>query len=312
MTRRIWIITLALIAMIALVACGGESEPNPEADVAAESENQFTDQSDTSISEVARLSDDYADALSIYEQLALGTVQLEDTDKAVDKVQAGELLILWQAYQTLSNSDTAAPAEVEAVLNQIQDTMKADQINAIAEMRLTSETMTDLIEEGGLAIGRGGFGNRGGNNGDGGAFPGGIPGQVPGGGFPGGRPGGGFGNLSEDDLATRQAQFAQGDFGAIQGRMLTGIVVRLLQDKTGETPEPEGIFATIYEIIAEETGLTVEEIQGQIADGVSLVEIIENNGADKDTVLTKLTDALSDSDQFRGQDMEEFLSGLLD
>jgi hypothetical protein len=319
----LWILALAVITGLALVGCAGESELIAGADVASEPENQVVGQVETSISEGAQLAEDYTDALSIEGQLALGTLQLEETDKAVDEVQATELLTLWQAYRSLSNSDTAASLEVEAVLRQIQDTMTGDQIAAIAEMRLTSDSITALIEEGGLATGRGGFGNRGaGDDGgpdgasSGGFLQGGIPGQVPGsgpgGGLPGSGPGaGGSGNISEDDIATRQAQFAEGDFGGFQERLLTGAVIGLLQNKTGELPEPAGIFATIYDIIAEETGLTSEEIQGQIADGVSLAEIIENNGADNDAILTKLTDALSDSDQIRGQDMEEFLSNLL-
>ncbi len=161
MTRMLWILTLALIAVLVLVACGGEREPSAGAEAAAEPENQVAGQVETSISEGAQLAEDYSDALSIEGQLALGTLQLEETDKAVDQVQATELLTLWQAYRNLSNSDTAASAEVEAVLNQIQETMTSDQIAAIAEMQLTTDSITALIEEGGLATGRGGVGNRG-------------------------------------------------------------------------------------------------------------------------------------------------------
>ncbi len=140
-----------------------------------------------------------------------------------------------------------------------------------------------------------------------------MPGLVPGGVVPGGGPGGGgFGNFSEDDIATRQAQFTEGDFGGFQERLLTGAVIGLLQNKTGEVPEPAGIFVTIYDIIAEEIELTVEEIQSLTAEGVTFGEIIEANDGDIEAIQGKLLDALADSDQFRGQDFEEFLSNILE
>jgi hypothetical protein len=301
-----------------LVACGADSEPSAETDTGTQPESQVVEQVETSSSDDIKLSDDFTDALTIEGQLALGTLELEDTDQAVSEEQATELLTLWQAYQSLHNSDIAASAEVEAVLNQIQDTMTADQITAISEMKLTADSMTTLIEEGGLAIGRGGFGNRGGDDGEGGgflggAFSGGIPGQRPGGGgFPGGGPGGGgFGNFSEEDIATRQAQFQEGDFGGFGERMLTGAVIGLLQNKTGEIPEPEGIFATIYSVIGEEIGLSVEELQSQAADGLTLIEIIEINGGDIDVIQSKLNDELLGSEQFQGRDMDAFINNLL-
>ena len=316
MTRKIAITIMTTLAILVLVACGGESEPITDTDASAQPENQVVEQVETSVSDETQLSDDYADSLTIEGQLALGTIELDDTILAVSEEQAAELLILWQAYQSLSNSDIAAAAEVAAVLKQIQDTLTADQIAAISEMKLTAERMTALIEEGVLALGRGGFGSRGGDDGEGGGFPGegvpgGIPGQRQGGGRGGGLPGSEIGNISEDDIATRQAQFADGDFGGSKERLLTGAVIGLLQNKTGEFPELEGIFATIYSIIGEEISLSVEELQSQTADGLTLAEIIENNGGDIEVIQSKLIDELSTSEQFQGRDMDAFISNLL-
>jgi hypothetical protein len=318
MTRKI---SIAILATLVLVACGADSGSSAETDAGTEPENQAVERAETSNSDDNQLSVDYADALTIEGQLALGTLELEDTDQAVSEEQAPELLTLWQAYQSLSNSDIAASAEVEAVLNQIQDTMTADQIVAISEMKLTADSITALVEEGGLAFRRGGFGNRGGDDGDGGgfaggAFPGGIPGQLPGGrpggGFFGGGPGGGgIGDLSEDDIATRQAQFQESDFGGFGERILTGAVIGLLQNRSGEIPEPEGIFATIYAVIGEEIGLSIEELQSQTADGLTLAVIIENNGGDIEAIQTKMIEELSDSEQFQGRDIDAFIGNLL-
>jgi hypothetical protein len=248
-------------------------------------------------------------------------VQLEDTDQEVDENQAADLLPLWQAYQSLSNSDTTAEVELDAVVNQIQDTMTDDQIAAIAGMQLTADRVAQLIEEGALAFGRGGFGTRSGDGADGSGLAGdalrdGVIIQRPdggpgGGGFAGGGPGGGgIGNFSEDDLATRQARFTGDEAGGFQERILTGAVIRLLQDKTGETPEPQGINAIVFAVIGEETGLTVDEIQSQTADGETLAQIIEANGADIEVVEEKLMDALGESEQFQGQDLAEFIERI--
>ncbi|HET6445067.1 MAG TPA: hypothetical protein VFI27_10870 [candidate division Zixibacteria bacterium] len=321
MTKKLLLILVTALAVLALSACGGDAEPSVQTESGTQSDSPVEEKAAEPVTVRVQLSEGYADALSLDGQLAIGTVQLDDTDLAVDAEQAAELIPLWQAFQSLSSSDTTAEAELQAVLKQIQGTMTAEQIAAIADMQLTADKVTELVEEGIVAFGRGGFrgtsgeGEAGGGF-PGGAFPGGLPGQGPGGGgpgggLPGGRPGGGFGEISADDIATRQAQFTEGDFGGFQARMLTGIVIRSLQTKTGETPELEGIFGAIFDIIAEETGITAEEIREQSAEGTTLAEIIESNGAYVDDIQAKLIAALSETDQFRGQDLEEFLSNLL-
>ena len=48
------------------------------------------------------LTADYTDAVSVAEQLAVGTINLDGTDQVVTKDQAAKLLDLWQQLQTLS------------------------------------------------------------------------------------------------------------------------------------------------------------------------------------------------------------------
>ena len=79
-------------------------------------------------------------------QLALGTLQLKGTDQAVTNDQAQELLPLWQIYQELSNSDNAAQAEFEAVAEQIQETMTAEQMQAITDMKLTQQDVSEVVQ----------------------------------------------------------------------------------------------------------------------------------------------------------------------
>jgi len=183
--------------------------------------------------------------------------------------------------------------------------MSAEQVAAIAEMKLTEDSLTEMTESG--ALGFRGFGGRNAGDDSNGGFalpPGGFEGGPGGfGGGEGGGPGGGFGggpggfggNLSEDDIATRRAQFAQGDLGDmgdIGEQLLTGAVVRLMQEKTGQAPTDRGgLFEVVFGVIAEETGLSVEEVQAAVANAQSLAEIVEANGGDVETVRAALIEA---------------------
>jgi len=304
--NKIMILLLIPVFLLALSACGRTAEQGFQVAVAKEDQKTETDK--------IRLTADFEDALSVQAQLALGTVQLEETELAVDEPLATEILPLWQAVQSLSNSDTAAELEINAVINQIQDTMKVEQIEAITDMKLTEESMTAMLESGDLGFGRGNFGDAGGE-GDGGGFQGGGPGGGffgggPGGG-PGGRPGGGFRNLSEDDIATRRAQFAEGGVGGFQDRILIGAVTRLLQAKTGEVPERGRIFSTIIAIISEETGLSEDEIRAQTAGGKTLAELIEDQGGDIELVKNQLIEALNELPNAADIDAEQFAADWL-
>lgn len=117
-------------------------------------------------------------------RLAIGILQLEDTNLAVTPEQAKTLLPLWKAVKSMSSSDTATEAEIQAIYDQIQESMSAEQIAAIEAMEMTQEEMTSLMSKLGIEVGQ--FG------------------------------GAGMANLTEDQRATQIAQFqAQG--GVIPG-----------------------------------------------------------------------------------------------
>jgi hypothetical protein len=240
-------------------------------------------------SEGVRLNADYADALPVSSQLAIGTLLLEETDSAVTVEQAKELLPNYQMLQALQSSGTAAQAELDAVLKQIQGVMTNEQLAAIKEMQLTPENLMTLVQERGL--GRGFAGNAG----SGGAF------RPPAGVFPGGgggegggfRPGGGFGggeNLSPEEqeaaLAERMNRFA--------GTAMTGILVSLLEARAeGEAWEiaaPNQDFwlqRVLLTKMTEATGLDQQEIMAQASEGKTLREIAEANGVDTDEILAQ-------------------------
>lgn len=120
------IITLLLISAIALTACGS-------ADSRTNSERK---QDDVTTREIP---------LSF--KLALGTLQLEKTEFSVDSEQASDLLPLWQVLRSLIESDTAAQEEINAIIEQIQETMTAEQLSAIDNMELTYATANPNFDD---------------------------------------------------------------------------------------------------------------------------------------------------------------------
>ncbi len=220
----IFVLFIALAATLA--ACG--SSP------AGEASQSTADDATTSITS--------GQSALTQEQLVVGSLQLEKTDMAISAAQAGSLLPLWQAYQSLLQSDTTAEAEISALLGQIEDEMTSEQLAAIAAMDVSSTDIATIMDDLGLrpaaADGTGG-GTGGGFFGDGGrpeGIPEGVtPGQGPGGGqgaggrqFPGGTDG-----ISPEQIATFQAQNQDfGNRGARGGNVfLIRPLITLLESK---------------------------------------------------------------------------------
>ncbi len=89
-------------------------------------------------------------------------------------------------------------------------------------------------------------------------------------------------NLSEEEIATRRAE-RLGEAGGLGGDFQTitligsvvRLVVRLLEDKTGvERFDINYVFA----LVAEETGLSIEDLQSKQGEGMTLAEIITAEG----------------------------------
>ena len=200
---KIWnrILILILVAGV-LAGCGGDASTSSgeEAGVdPAQSEGNSTYTS-------AALDTSYEGALPASSQLALGTLELEETENAVTPEQAGTLLPLWQAIQ---GGSLQGDAETNAVLKQIEGAITAEQLAAIAAMQLTFEDMGAWMQEQGVSF-RPPQGAPGGQN------PFGMPGGVSeeeraamrataqaGGGF--GGEGGPFGNMSAEERESMRA-----------------------------------------------------------------------------------------------------------
>jgi hypothetical protein len=180
--KRLYIALVLALVVGALAGCGG-GQATP---VSAGAGDTYTS---------AVLVTSYEGALNASGQLALGTLQLEETGSAVTPEQAATLLPLWQALQ----GGVTAAAEVNAVLKQIEETMTPQQLLAIAGMQLTQEDMQAWMQENDIRPGGVFSGTM--------QWQGGTPGPegTPQAGFGGGPPGGG---TVSPEMATRRAEFA--------------------------------------------------------------------------------------------------------
>jgi hypothetical protein len=137
----------------------------------------------------------------VQSKLAAGTLKLEGTDQAVTAEQAKELLPLWKAVKTLGSSDTISQEEIQALYDQIQETLTASQIQAITQMSLTQEDISTMMADLGIdmnsasssglteeeraaqiSAAQSSSSSSGSFPGGGGGFPGGGGGGFPGGG----------------------------------------------------------------------------------------------------------------------------------
>ena len=228
--QKLTFLILAGVLLFSLAACGSPASTASSTST-SESENvgdttqpdELSESVDES-TQTAELSE--SQEMPISQKLALGTLMLEETDLAVTPEQAMDLLPLWKAVNALANSDTAATAEIQAVYDQIQETMAADQIKAIEEMELNQDSTQAVMDK--LGIEMPAPGARDGTElteeqrarmaermaSEAGGTAGGGPGGGSGGGLGGGSVGGtGQGgqapnseNLSDEERATMQAQ----------------------------------------------------------------------------------------------------------
>jgi hypothetical protein len=282
MLKQIVTLIGLLIVLLGVVACGSEN-----GDDAKEAEGPSAE------SMGVTLDADYANALPVPSQLAIGTFLLEDTDKAVTVEQASELLPNYRMLRALQSSGTAAQVELDTVLNQIQGAMTDEQLNEIKAMALTTDNLFEVLQErGGLG---GGFG--GGAGGGGGFRP--PTGVIPGGGGRGlgGGPGGGFGgnqNLSPEEQEAALAERMNSVMGAAMTRMLISMLEARAEGEKWEVAAPDQNFVLQRQVlgaISESAGVDQQEVFAQARDGATLLEITQANGVDVDELVDLVIDA---------------------
>ena len=240
-------IGLIILVTLLISACGSDATQVGEIDPAAESAsgevvessgNSETEEESQSPLEKSReeLRADFAEsALPPASQLVLGTLMLEDTEYAVDSELAVYLTPYWKLYKSLLESDTTAQEELDALINEVQEVMDADQVNYIASLELTQEDLMTYMNELGIMENMLPEGEADGE-GQGFTRPDGMPeGMQPGGG-PGRGQGGGTEGMDPEMMATMQAEReAKGGAGGMgANRMMVPLIdtlVELLEGK---------------------------------------------------------------------------------
>lgn len=139
--KKIFLPLVFLFALL-LASCSGTAAP------------VSTTGSDIYVS--SNLPVDYEGALAVRNQLALGTLELIQTDSAISAEQAQTLLPLWQALRSTQQAGGTAQAEVNALLTQIEAAMKPEQLQSIAGMKLTFTNMQEWATANGITMGSGG------------------------------------------------------------------------------------------------------------------------------------------------------------
>jgi len=144
--KCITMIVVMMLVMVSLAGCGG-------AGAAATVEAP----GDAGNSAGTALDTSYEGALPVMNQLALGSMLLDDTGQALGAEQASTLLPLWQGVRSTLNSSTSAQAEIDALLKQIEKSMTPEQLAAIRDMQLTQADLVEYVRSNNLARGGGQF-----------------------------------------------------------------------------------------------------------------------------------------------------------
>jgi hypothetical protein len=224
---RWYMVGLACLAVVALVGCKSNSQAAQTA-VAKSAGTAYISKT---------LTTSYTGALDAASQLMLGMLRLEGTDNAITTDQAKAMLT---ALQSLQGQALKADAERNAVLTNIEAQLTPTQASAIANMRLTqndlqawTQTNSQGPGAGPMQGGAGPQGTPGAGPGQGGPRPQGTPGAgpqgMPGGTGPRGAPG-----------AQPASGGAAGSAGMGQNNVLLNALVRLLMQKSGNAPSPDG------------------------------------------------------------------------
>lgn len=231
-------ITLTLLTLL-LTACGAAA-PTEQAvsaqdataiaqlvstQLAQQTESAPTQASPTQAGTTSSaLSTDYTDAVSVAEQLLTGTFMLADTNLSLTGEQTAQLIPLWTSLKEAVQNSTAQE-QTDVILQQIESTLTAEQVKAIADFKITRQSMMSVLQDKGVTMG-GPQGN--GNNGPNGSGAGTPPDGTPPAGGPGdgngnppqangtpmaGNPPQGRGNFLPPELIDALIQFLQGTQG---------------------------------------------------------------------------------------------------
>lgn len=200
-SKRLTVIfSLVVLTTFLLGACAPAATPVAAATSAPVNESAPTEKAVAqatlvSIPATLELNTTYENAVSVEQQLILGTFKLEGTNLAVSKEQASILVPLYANLKTIVESmmpaqgtqgdpagaqPQAASAETQTqiatIIKDVLAAMTPEQIKAISEMQITRETAQTIMTENGISMG--GPGQNGEKPGANGRPPAGTPPAV--------------------------------------------------------------------------------------------------------------------------------------
>jgi hypothetical protein len=173
------LITLLVYLTLALSACAGTPFASEVASTAVAGQNSTSPlpapAAAAAASVSAALDTTYESAAPVEMQLLVGTLSLTG-DPAVTKEQASTLLPLWNDLKTISmgialgqgqanatpqpqSTNAETQARIDALVSQIQAGMTAEQLKAIAAMKLTPDSAMTILQALGITMGGGQPGN---------------------------------------------------------------------------------------------------------------------------------------------------------
>ncbi|GIV63851.1 MAG: hypothetical protein AB1457_12635 [Chloroflexota bacterium] len=140
--KRFWKIIFVIALMATLSACAAPASGSTSSSSGSSQPAQTTPQPGLNAD---------AGQMPLETRLALGILQLEEGNLAVTPQQAQTLLPLWKAVKSLSSSDTASAEEIQALYEQIQEALTAEQLQQIQNLSLTQDDLRTLMEKYGIA-----------------------------------------------------------------------------------------------------------------------------------------------------------------
>lgn len=240
MSRKIITLLTIIPVIIALAACSSLSLPGTQSSSNTAQGNQTPGAPNAQFP-----------AQTVEDKLAVGTLKLEGTDKAISADQAKALLPLWKGVKSLAASSTASTEELNSLYKQIEEAMSTEQVQAIKDMSLTQDDFQALMKQYNITMpqrpqGTPGAqaGNQSGSNASGGATGSGGGAGVAGGAgggpadFGGGMPpdmaGGAQGGSGQASAQrTPGARPAGGRPGGGMGTLFVDPLISLLQTRSG-------------------------------------------------------------------------------
>ncbi len=150
MKRLILIIPILLI----LAACAAEPTPLPVQETLEDPVVVVDDERSVNDSGLAGLylNTDFEDATSVRNQLSYGILLLEETELSITPEQAKLLLPLYQAIVALTGDSTSSSEEINALQNQIVESLTLDQLNKIVELQITTTMLNNYYLENGVTM----------------------------------------------------------------------------------------------------------------------------------------------------------------